>query len=181
MDSSSESLPIAWQWVALILAFVGTALGLVALPTIFQMIGGRPKVFIGYGGNAEGLEYSFEQPFVAGWLGRLGVRRSSVEISAHLYVRGVSTEFEISDPIAEMYHLDGRHGKFMTLTASLLPTLGLVVARFTDGSCMFRDFKTVIPPGTYEAELIVLGEGRDFVKSKRLFLVTTEAINWIEP
>jgi hypothetical protein len=178
--SSFERLTFWLAVAGLGIAIIALLVAVMALPTVFQMIWGRPKVDISFEESVgDVLLCTFGQPFVAPWLRHLGVRRAPIEISVTIEIKNHAGE-TIAFTIADLRHLDGPLGKFMTVTPSIFPSVQTRVAWQRDKHwlCRSKDGEKSLEEGTYDASLFVLYAGTDITKETRPFSVTPGGGQW---
>jgi hypothetical protein len=166
--------------IAGVLALV---VAVMALPTVFQMLWGRPKIDIGYSEEKEPSDVlfcTFDQPFVARWLRPLGVRRTPVEIQVTIAIEGQAGNQKVLG-FADLRHLDGPQSKFMTVTPSLFPAIqSVIVWRKGDVWRCHKGAKEteILEDGTYTTRILVLYAGTDLAQAQRNFKLDGGIAEW---
>lgn len=132
-----------WQWVAIVASFIALVLGLVALPTVVQMIWGHPQIVLGFDVR-ELLDGRILQcniwnsPILNRWLRRLCVRRMTAEdIVAHFTIKEVGTDRIVYPGIVpELITYAGSSAQRVSLPGLLFPlTLELRELRMPTRMC----------------------------------------------
>ena len=163
-----------WQWVALFAGIIALGLALMALPTVFQMIWGRPRMAIDYnireleGGRV--LQCTIQNiPIRNKILRTLGVRRMPAEdIMAGFQIKECNTQ-QIVFPlvVTKIIAHDGTTGAHrISLAGSRIPAVfGIVVAEDDIGEVRNVEEQAstaALRPSKYCACAHIAIEGKDF-------------------
>lgn len=173
-----------WQWVGLVLAAISFGLAVMALPTVFQMLWGKPKVEFGFNDDDEiptALVCSLSQPFVSKWLGAVGVTRPDVRITIVWSIARAEEEKIVAlMPLAEVIDYDHKKTTHPILSSSLVLMLHFLIAQ-RDGSKVIalNKERTLLPPDIYRADIFVLLGGRERAQASRRFVVMAEGMKWL--
>ncbi len=165
-----------------VLSVTALVLALMALPTVFQMIWGRPKVVILFREGADSsLRCEFEQSSVCKWIRYLGVRRTPVEICAMVVITQRGEGVAVNG-LADLRHFDRRDQgfKFLTIHPHVASPVDTVVAVWQDGRCHCMELDQIkeLVPGSYEATVIAQYAGADIARETRKFTVTVRDVHW---
>lgn len=168
----------------MVLAVISFWLALMALPTVFQMLWGKPKVEFGFNDeemDVKALACSLSQPFVSRWLGLIGVRRPDARIAVIWSIASAEAgKITAFMPLAEVMDSDFQKTKHPTLSSSLLPMLHFLIAQYADSKVIaFDKERTVLTPGSYRADIHVLLGDREHAHAHRRFVVTAEGMRWL--
>jgi len=157
-----------WIWAGIIIAFAGFFLAVMALPTVFQMILGKPQVLVEFKASSQD-EYKALQchiankPINCGFLRKLGVTRQATHITASISVYEEGTK----KPIREHAMLLINQGAGESVEIANLTTVWpLIIAPFgkekeTPAFINDGNGKVEIAPGYYTVELFILCEDRN--------------------
>jgi len=173
-----------WQWIGLVLAAISFGLALMALPNVFQMLWGKPKIEFDFHDEyqePEMLTCSLGQPFVSKWLGVIGVRRPDARITVTWSIAPVETDKIITlVGLAKVFNYDLEETTHPVLSSSVVSMLHLPIAR-RDGSKVIACDKdrTLLTPGIYRVDIFVLLGGREHARAIRRFMVMAEGMKWL--
>jgi hypothetical protein len=173
--------PFPWELdlIALILGIIGTVLGLVALPTVFQMFWGRPNITIDFDSRDFGERHAevlrcrvFNSPVSGRLLRKMGITRSVAHIFVTFTVREVGTNRPIIENVLTTKQIqEGAHST-ITLQPSLMPKVFPLVTIESGGESGFvlregskRDSDLEV--GIYKAIVSVSAAEKNFQASRQ--------------
>jgi hypothetical protein len=178
--SSPESIPVYWQWVALVLGFigmVGTFFGALALTLLLKT---QPEITVEFhnarSGNEQLLIFDVKnEPIAARSLaGRLRVRRAGTTATIYYLVGPPKSDlaFGIGADYAE---LPAEHQEHSVTVVRMSPTETGHVARQELRS---NEQDLLLEPGNYQCRVTVQ-EGDYGHRFQREFLVTVDSVRWL--
>ncbi len=181
-------------WITVVLAIAGFIMSAAALPTVFQMFGGGPKVELSFDflqDKDDMLRCSIGQPVVARWLRHLGVHRSPIAITVGFEIVRLRDR-ELIDGRALCFIrnvLTNETNRLMTLPESITPLLCVYLVGKVEGEEDFivfthadeseNDKPIHLAPDTYEVTVHSIYAGHEMAEAKRRFVVTTDALEWV--
>jgi hypothetical protein len=175
-----------WQWISFGVGLVALVLGLIALPTVFQMFGGAAKADIDFNIDPRFLSCSLSQPLVVRWLRWLKIRRPAVDVTVGFWIERVDTgETVASTPFAQLRDMNGNKGKQLILSASILPSLRCFILGHElqyEGRpfIVADDDKTRLELDTYEVKVIVIHSGVAIDTETCRFVLTANGIRAVD-
>jgi len=182
MESSS---PLPTMGIAaLVISIIALILSVMALPTVFQMFWGRPKLaadFWGLEGSA-GKRFTCNitnAPVRGRILRRLGVRREPAVIFADFQVCEAGTNRILLDmtrvPLIDLAG-DANEGSLRATLGDHMPVAFVCIVHPTEGDAyavnVHRNMKTVLPPGRYRVNVDVICGDRVFKASREITVGT---------
>jgi hypothetical protein len=150
--------------VALIISIIALILAVATLPTIFQMIWGRPRLIVSFD-IIEGDDSRFlvariyNYPIKNGFLRILGVRTQSAEdVNAKVTIKGCDSKRVISDVVADIKTYTGLpDAQRICLPASIFPaSIGIVEVNDSDGKAKVYEKDILLTAGSYSVSLQVI-------------------------
>jgi len=172
-----------WQWVGLIVGFIALFGVLMSLPTILQMIWGRPKVTIDVNvkemDGARVLECRiFNYPIVRGILKLLCVRRMAAEDIVASFSIEECGSGRVVFPGAVPYIITYTDTKSQRvgLPASPFPAaFGIVIVMYDTGEVkpFGEDTTILLAPGKYSARIDITVEGKRIVEEQEFVVCET--------
>lgn len=177
MDWLDVAPSAPWQWIGLVGGLVALGLAVVTLPTVFQMIWGRPEVAVDFNTVADSdgvrLQCIIRNKPIGRWLRLLRVVRSPATITADMSISeaGSGAILHEREMLPMQHGIDGDGGKgarVAELTATW-PLLTVPVV-WHDGAAYFIKSKVGVRlnAGVYLARLTISHEHGKCVFIKRL-------------
>jgi len=168
---------------AFVISIIALVVAIMALPTIFQMIWGKPKLMILFGvkeiPDGKILQCELVNPPIRNkLLKRLGIRRVTAEdIMGRFYIEEYgSRRVVFPGEVPKIITHNGTEGhQRIGLAASFFPAIfGIVLSSYTDKRVyVFEEQETVLPPGKYCACIHVTMEGKPFEKQRNFVVSQT--------
>ncbi len=170
------------------LGVAGVALAVVALPTVFQMLAGRPKIEFGF---SEILTHDTKllrieirnRPVSNAFLKFLGVRRDSAHITSGYTVVNAATGQKVVGLTNPQIVVGDIHARAVELPAGILVAqIGVAYAK-AESVSVLEDSEVggvFLPPGNYLIPLVVFCGEKSFVARKE-FVVTQNPLGtyWV--
>ncbi len=162
--------PAPWLWLGIFIGIAGFVLAVMALPSVFQMMFGKPDLFVEFK-SAELEEVKVLQclisnrPINSRMLRWLGVSRQSTHLTASISIYERGTKKPIREHAKLLINQGGEKSVEIGEITSAWP---VVVAPFSQkpGAPVYLndDFDLLqISPGYYTVELALIGENRQIV------------------
>lgn len=167
---------------------IALVIAMLATPTVFQMLFGRPKIDIGFTDvNDNLLLCTFRQPSVTGPMRALQVRRQPIEMYVSTSIirikLGGIQEMVTLNPMTELLHSpSGETARMMTVAASAIPVIQGIVAEYREAGVLCKDElwrDVVLSPGDYRAEIMAFYGDQDIARGIRRFRVTDRGVHWM--
>lgn len=171
--------------VALIISIIALMVATLTLPTIFQMIWGRPKLMICFdvieGDDSRFLVVRvYNQPIKNRFLRLLGVRTEAAEdVNARVIIKEYRSQKVISDVVADIKTYTGLpDAQRICLPASIFPaSIGIVEVKDSDGKAKVYEKDIFLITGSYSvsvqvisAHKTVLAQGEFLVSDNQPFI-----------
>jgi hypothetical protein len=189
-----------WQWFAIIISIIAFGLAIMTLPTVFQMIWGRPKLKVSFWGKGHILQCGIQNVPVKGILKYLGVERELIpDFSVNVLIKDKSIEDELDGQVyygscvLEVGDLDKSCKKQVILPASdtLFARIYIVTATNEKAYLMDENFDPIKPttlnwgkeikPGTYKLTIEANAKGKISNIAKEFKYQTSEpCLEWVD-
>ena len=179
--TSPESIPVFWQWLALVLGFigmVGTFLGALALVLLLKT---QPDIAVEFltvrSGTDQLLVFTVKnEPTAAkSFAGRLHVRRASTTATIYYFVGPPNSDLAIGIG-ADYAGLPAEHQDHTVTVVRMNPTEAGQVAKV---ELKNNEQDLPLKPGNYQCRVMVQ-EGDYGHRFRREFLVTVDSVRWLE-
>jgi len=172
-------------------SIAGSALAIVALPSVFQMIWGAPHLEFDFGATKEGEKGTlrctvYNYPIENWFLRKVGVRRESATVYAAYKIHGSEFSTEVISPILTNYQGNSRQVEIAA--GPVGAAMGIIFIN-GDKAYIVEDprFKNLpdapvspINAGTYLIQILVFCGEKNFKKSAE-FVITKNAADsyWV--
>jgi hypothetical protein len=171
----------AWvSWAALLLGVAALGIGVVTLPTAFQMFWGHPKLRISFA-DARLSKINILRCYIANvgienrWLRRLGVVRSPTNVSADFEIYEFGTNRQIVSTRRATLHAPSQSGDQVEAAFSVTPIFFNLIFHGENGQATVKASidgdDVVISPGKYYAKITVITSHQDIMTRTYEFVV----------
>jgi hypothetical protein len=171
--------------------WLAVGIGILALPTVFQMVWGRPHIEFTFGTVSDDLNTVlqctiYNRPINSRVLRAMGLRRDAATVYAAYKIHGCDFVTELIYPSLASYQHDSKQVELVA--GPVGASMGIIFIR--DGNAYIvedprsREKRDVpmspINAGTYDVGIVVFCGEKNFVKEAQ-FVITENAVNsyWV--